>query len=210
VLATFSAEIRRHQDVFLKSLANQPICTEIDLELQFFAGWYGLIGLHDAWSRFCRDVVVVSALGGVVTRTGTQLSRSAVIPANKTPLAYLKDNWPPSGYGRCYDDGPYWYVPTTADKAAQILRISNYANFSAAILASGDAPKELRACRNYLAHRNPDTENHPDMQALRGRINVPPATTLADRLAEEIVTGNITLFEKWCRELEITAITSIA
>ncbi len=210
VNSTFSDEISLHRAVFLRALANKPSTSGIDLDLQHFAGWHCLIGLHDAWSRFCKQAIIVSALGGVVTRGGNHVSPSPVLPAGIHPLVFLKQLWPGNGFGRCYDDGPQWYDPSITDKAAQLLQISNYATFSGAILARADVPTELKACRNYLAHRQPGTENHRDIQQLRARIKVPRMTAHIEKLGEQIVSGNITLFEEWCIELNTIAATAIA
>lgn len=209
VYNAFTAEITIHRGVFLKALQNQHTEAGIDLHLQYFAGWHGLIGLLDAWSRFCKDAIIASALGGVVTRSGSLLVASATVPVGISPLSYLKQKWPSKGYGSCYSDGPYWYVPSTADMAAKILSIGNYATFSAAILAKVDTPTELKACRNFLAHRNKGTQEHKDVIALRTRIGAGAATPHTEKLAEEMVSGNITLFEEWCIELDGIAATAI-
>jgi hypothetical protein len=210
ILTTFSNEAVTHQSAFLQALANQRQCRGTDLDVAYFAGWYGLIGLLDAWSRFCRDIIIMSAVGGATTRTGTQLNRAKNLPAGVDPLVHIRSLWPSKGYGRCFEDGPYWHVPTNSAKAAQILAIGNEATVSGALLAQASAPTELRACRNYLAHRNPSTETHRDIQDLRTRISVPVATVHTEKLAEQLVTGGITLFQAWCSELQNIASAAIA
>lgn len=209
VYTTFAGEIARHRAVFLRALANQPSTTGTDLALQQFAGWHCLIALHDAWSRFCKHAIIVSALGGVVSNSGNTVAPSPVLAGGASPLDYLQSNWP-KGLGRCYPEGPKWYEAPVADVAAQILQIGNYAAFSGAILAKADAPTELKACRNYLAHRDPGTENHNDIQNLRARIKVAGTTPHTERLAEYKVSGSTTLFEEWCIELDTIAGAAIA
>jgi hypothetical protein len=206
---TFSGEIALHKEVFLNALGNQATSIGRDLDLQLFAGWYCLIGLHDAWSRFCREAIVASAVGGVVTRTGSHVVPSPVLPVGTDPLDFLQQHWPRKGSGICYADGPDWYDPFKADLAAKILQINNYAVFSAAILAKADTPTELKACRNYLAHRNAGTEDNANIRKLRSRIKVAATTAHTEKLAEQIVSGNITLFEEWCIELDTIAATAI-
>jgi hypothetical protein len=101
-------------------------------------------------------------------------------------------------------------VPVIAVEAARLLSIGNFSQFSAAIGAAADAPQELKACRNYLAHRHKGTATHANINDLRIRIGVPVKVAGAGALAAQIVTGNITLFEEWCIELSNIASAAIS
>lgn len=172
---------------------------------------YVVMRLLDAWSRFCRQLVLVSARGKVVTASGLRVSRSPVVGPGQLALDALRAVTPGAGGQRLWE--PRWHMPRNAVKAAGLLQIANLSAVSAGLGLSQTiqgisvgSPEDLRNCRNYLAHRSRLAND--DLMDLRRRLQVAPDTP-ADQLSGTRVQGGATLFETWCADLSIRARTSI-
>lgn len=179
-------------------------------DLQRAAAWHCLIDLQDSWVRFCKAAVLISAKGRVVTKHGLRVARSPVVGKHDDPevvlLKLLKQNNPHRS-----PFGPKWELPAITIQAAQLLDIANFAQFSAGIGATSPAPMELKACRNYLAHRHQGTAMHKDLHDLRRRVRAPAELVAPAALAAHPVPGSgVLLFEEWCIELNALAGAAIS
>lgn len=158
---------------------------------------YSVVRLHDAWARFCRELVLLSAAGDTTTAASVYVPRSPLVGPYQNPLDVLK-----STYSRRRQRfvlwEPKWYDPADAVQAAQALRIANFPTVSAGLGLAGHGVDELRACRNYLAHRN--RLAHRELDPLRHRLGV-SLSTPAEELVNETVLGGVSVFEEWCIEL---------
>lgn len=109
-----------------------------------------VIMLQDAWSRFCRETVLVCAAGHVRTTGGSVIPRK--FSSRTAALSALRATF--TGQSKKAKDWePKWFDATQAIDAAQRLAIPNFATVSAAIGSSPSPLGELRAVRNFFAHR---------------------------------------------------------
>ena len=104
-----------------------------------------VIRMYDAWARYCRELIVLSASGNTVTLNGAVIPavvkrRSDVIPA--LLATYRK---------RQYE--PKWARATECIEAAGRLKIANIGTVTAALGATNSPAEEIRHIRNYYAHR---------------------------------------------------------
>jgi hypothetical protein len=113
-----------------------------------------VVRLHDSWTRFCRELIVLSAYGNTVTFSGNQISKSnplitdlaSVIPLLMSSL-YRKPQW----------SEPRWGTARDCIDAATRLGIQNLSTVAAAIGAANSPGNELRIIRNFYAHRKKET-----------------------------------------------------
>ena len=147
-----------------------------------------VIRLHDAWNRFCRELILSSASRKPITASGTRLSRAPGVNSYKDAVTVLL-----STYTRRKTE-PAWHNPNECLDAANRLKVPNYTAISngLSLSFSGPAPTvQLTAIRNYLAHRNQGTS--------QGMVNVAQGLLIspvprAFELVSEIVAPGTTLF----------------
>lgn len=170
-----------------------------------------MIRLLDAWNRFCRQLVLVSARGDVLTASGARLGRSPAVAPGQRPLDALKTTYPLRIQNRPVWE-PRWFIPREAINAANALQIQNLRTVVTGLgltqtLAGLNAgsPEDLRNCRNYLAHRSKLTFDGLD--DLRLRLGLSPRFP-ADELPKSRLPGGATLFEVWCADLTIRGRTA--
>lgn len=205
----FEKEVDIQRSTFVLALDGRYTLGSGTPRLNQSAGWYCLIYLHDAWARFCRNVLCASARGGACTLSGRRLSRSPLLKPGEHPLVGLKREWKKNKMGRMSKQGPPVHIPEIAIQAAGLLSIGNYTEFQAGIGAVSPAPSELKACRDFLAHRHRDTVQTEAIADLRRRLGIPAGWTTVGALAATFVPGGITLFEDWCIELCVLARAAI-
>ena len=158
-----------------------------------------VLRLHDAWARFCRQLVVVSAGGRPLTAGGSRLALAPGIttPADVVPVllgTYRK---------RKYE--PRWAVPHECVDAAGRLRLANLTTVAGAIGAIDAVPDDLRVVRNFFAHRG-----HSGALEVRGLSVVPATVRLAAPSVLSIrVAGGITLIKSWSLTLQATAAAAV-
>jgi len=151
------------------------------------------VRIHDAWARSCRKLILLSAQGGITTLGGISLPRSSQVASHQSPLDALKPMYPNRHFWE-----PKWFDTGKAIEAAQKLQIANFPTVSAGLGSSGHAPDELRACRNYIAHRN--QVSNDELDGARAHWGLPSSST-AEQLMNTAVTGGAPLFELWWRDL---------
>ena len=106
-----------------------------------------VIRLYDQWSKYCRDLVITSALGAGRTAAGTPLRRadpkflSEKVIAEAIPRRARIN----------------WGIPRECVRVATELNISNLATVRDAITAQNSPSEDLRKVRNFFAHRNWET-----------------------------------------------------
>lgn len=164
---------------------------------------YAVIRLHDAWARYCKDLVLVSTAGEVFTTTGRHIKPVGGIRSRKEALALLRSKYPKWRQRRTVWE-PKWFDPRETIEAATLIGVGNLASMGA-LASAGVATEDLRDCRNFLAHR--DARTNRAIDAIRRRVGVPMAMTVED-LANATVPGGATLFELWCYELRQKAMNA--
>jgi hypothetical protein len=105
-----------------------------------------VIRLQDAWARFCRELIIMSASGNSVTLNGSVVpavirKRSDVVPAL---LATYKKR-------RQYE--PKWERAVDCIDAATRLKVANLGTLAAALGSTNSPADEIRHIRNFYAHR---------------------------------------------------------
>lgn len=162
------------------------------------SGEMTILCMHDAWSRFCRELIILSAASQPVTANGVRLplapnisKRQDVIPT----LLALKNK----------SLEPKWYSARDCIDAARRLNLANYPTISTAIGASNSPEEDLRSVRNFFAHRWYGTASK-----IRTRSFYQPGTKLSleDLVGRRIHPG-ITVAESWVRGLRLVAEAAI-
>lgn len=158
-----------------------------------------VVRLHDAWARFCRELIVLSAFGRTVTLGGIPLPPChhsikrchLVLPTLQAIM------------GSGYRFEPRWADATKCIQAAQRLAIANFPTVSAALGAANSPAEDIRRARNFYAHRK------------RGTAQESGATSLfVSRTKLEVfdlasyTSGNVRIIESWVTNLNSVAIAA--
>jgi len=159
---------------------------------------YATVRLQDAWARYCRALILMSAQGRVRTTSGQLLPASNLVQsAGGDALTALKLTYPRSRQSRPLWE-PKWFDANEAYDAAARLQIANLSTVSA-ITATGNALDDLRMCRNFLAHRGQTSSAEVDQ--VRRRMGVSLNLSVEDLMNIVVLPGTTSLFEVWCDEL---------
>jgi hypothetical protein len=147
------------------------------------------IRLHDAWARFCRELIVISAYGKVVTVGGMRLDTS--LPTIKSrndviPTLVTMNN------GRF----PKWYASDECVRAAGTLKIENISTVAAALGATNSPANKLRDVRNFCSHRGRFTAKTANVAGQFVGRSRPDIYQL-----NSFVAGGQTLLESWTTTL---------
>jgi hypothetical protein len=156
-----------------------------------------VIRLHDSWARFCREVVILSALGNVVTGGGQMLARShpsLIARSAVVPFCLRVSGWKWE---------PRWGDATSCVRAAQYLMIQNLVNVSSALGAANSPAENLRRVRNFYAHRHVRTS----AEAMGTNLFVGGSPTVFH--LNNYATGGMRTFESWTQGLVVVATAAI-
>jgi hypothetical protein len=105
------------------------------------------VRLWDAWARFVRQAIVISATGTGETLTGLPLSPSIGIKTPHDVIPKLRSLYPKN---KAPWWEPSWGRPTEGIEAARLLRVSNFSTLSAALGATPSPIDQLRLTRNFM------------------------------------------------------------
>ena len=154
-----------------------------------------VIQLHDAWARFCREIVILSAGCRPVTAAGNRLSRVAGVSGRRDVIPRLLDTYTKRRFE------PRWGDSGEAIDAARRLAIQNAGTFAAALGAANSTAEEVRRIRNFFTHRSERAaravRTHPN-HGLTASLDV-----LA--LAGTLVTPGIMRMHSWINNLHAVA-----
>lgn len=156
-----------------------------------------VIRLHDAWARFCRELIILSAVGRTVTLGGAPLSPSStsitncslVIPALLSTYRSKK---------RVFE--PRWAVAQECIEAGKRLGIHNYSTVAAALGAVNSPADNIRCVRNYYAHRKRGTAEKAITTKLFSSTTQPRIFELA-----AYTSGGSRVIESWVDGLVLIA-----
>jgi hypothetical protein len=157
-----------------------------------------VVRLHDAWARFCRELIVLSAFGRTVTLGGTPLPRHRLIKRYGLVIPTLLET-----PGKGYRFEPRWADATQCIDAAQRLAIANFSTVSAALGATNSPAENIRRARNFYAHRKKGTaleSGATKLFASQARLEV------LDLAA--YTSGNIRVIESWVSNLNLVAMAA--
>ncbi len=157
-----------------------------------------VIRLHDAWARFCRELVVVSAYRQPLTAQGVSVTRVVGLSRRRDVIPALL-----STYKKKRNE-PAWAIPTFCIDAAQRLGVSNYGEINSGIgLSISPSPTDqLRHVRNFVAHRSEETAQNVRQVARDLRLPIEPQ---AYAVASFSVKPNFTENENWAMQLRMMA-----
>lgn len=110
-----------------------------------------VVELHDAWARFTREVVCLSAFASPTTLLGATVARAPRIGSRADVLLCLQQRWGTKPKWAAWE--PHWYDVNEAVKAAKLVGITNHATVSASLGAADNPESNVRVVRNFLAHR---------------------------------------------------------
>ena len=156
-----------------------------------------VIRLHDAWARFCREVVILSA-SGTLTLGGTALLSVAGIANRSMVIPVLLSRYKKRKYK------PKWASASECIDAAQRLSISNLATVSAALGAINSPAENIRRVRNFYAHRANETAQEAATTGLFSNPRHPNVFELGLYKA-----GGGTVLESWVSDLTDIAAAAI-
>lgn len=168
-----------------------------------------VLRLHDAWARFCRELVIMSAGDRPITLTGAFVPRAPHVRNRADVIPQLLKGYPTkSGKSKW---GPRWADPAECIEAARLLGISNFSNVSGSIGAAtiGTAPSPieyLRRVRNFFAHRTEETAGHVRKVALA--LNL-PINYGAMQIINNVVPPGHALLALWIYQLRTIALSAI-
>jgi hypothetical protein len=169
---------------------------------------YSLGALQDAWSRFVRDLIIRSSLGNATTASGTILGASKHgILTQRDALSILRSQWTKAGMPAWWE--PSWFRVDAATTAVTILAPGNGSNVVAAIGSSANPIDDLRALRNFAAHRLPNTAALADAVRVANRSGSwRQPRDIIGAVARGGAPGEV-LFDSWCRRLRVVAAAAV-
>lgn len=162
-----------------------------------------VIALHDAWNRFCKNLVLRSSYYQFETRSG-QVLQPAVGRKQSEALQFLGANLSAISF-KSFGE-PTWFIPAATIDAASVLSVPNRSTIAASIgvsslhstvspsmgvQANSSPPREVQSVRNYIAHRGKSAASKmAPLMLAHGACNVL-------QLLDSPVSGGIRLFESW-------------
>jgi len=157
-----------------------------------------VVRLHDSWSRFCRELVIVSALGNTITLGGMPLTASPGITDRASVIPVLKKKPPRMQYE------PKWGRAVECINAASRLAITNLSTVSAAIGAKNSPAEEIRHVRNFYAHRRRESARSATASGLFTSRYYPVVFELAS-----YKRAGLTVVESWVHDLLLVAMAAV-
>ncbi len=153
-----------------------------------------VVRLHDAWARFCRELIITSALGKTLTISGVVLIRASGISTRITVIPQLM------GTFRRRRNEPNWYDATDCIDAAQRLGLTNLTTIGGALGSVNSPADSIRKVRNFYAHRGSETALKAGSTGIFSKPSAPDVFELAGFSAH-----GMTHFETWVLGLKTIA-----
>jgi hypothetical protein len=156
-----------------------------------------VVRLHDAWARFCRELIVLSAFGRTITLSG------APVPPCHSSIKRCHLVVPTLLAKSGFRFEPRWADATQCIRAAQRLAIANFPTVSAALGSTNSPAEDIRRARNFYAHRMKGTAKQSGATNLfvsRARLEV------FDLAA--YTSGNVRIIESWVDNLNLVALAA--
>jgi hypothetical protein len=155
--------------------------------------------LHDDWARFCREIILASAVNEPKTINDIVVPRALGVSTRDDAKNVAIRS---THLGR-YE--PKWATASEAIRAAVQLRLSNLGVITAALGAVNSPAEDFRHVRNFFAHRAENTA-----AKVRALSFYSPGMDLnAEILLAQNVPGGITRFESWVIGLRTIALAAI-
>jgi len=184
----------------LESTVTPRISSSIDEKELRLSREMCVVRLHDAWARFCRELVVISAYAKPFTAQGQQVQRAPGIKRRNEVISKLLSTYRKKRFE------PKWYDTLECLDAAKRLKISNFLVIMSGLSLSPSPVQDLTYIRNFFAHRNYGTaQNIADVV---NNLNL--STGLRpDLIIAETVPPGVSVFRKWVNQLHVMAFYAI-
>ncbi len=160
--------------------------------------------LQDQWNVFCRDLVLHSWRGGVTTMSGTHLPIRPGGRSNAEAMRALQATYT-GRFKKPPHWEPKWFDAVATIDAARRLAIPNLADVIAGVGSTPSPLEELRAARNYFAHRGRDTSDR-----LAPYLPGPVSDAAAHSFISTTTLGGAAVLELWAAQLDSMARASVA
>lgn len=160
-----------------------------------------VVRLHDSWTRFCRELIVLSAYGSTTTLGGNPISKSKPQITDRASVVPLLMS---SLYRKPQRNEPRWGTARECIDAANRLGIQNLSTVAAALGAANSPGDQLRIVRNFYAHRKKQTS----ISAIgTGHFSHPchPVVFHLNTLA----SAGMTVMDTWIQGLDAVATAAI-
>ena len=153
---------------------------------------YLIVRLQALWAEFCKQIVVLSAVGGLLTLEGNIVAPAPGIKAF-------------SDTKRVTDplERASWHRPKTPIRAAKKLKVENYDQLSLGL--SSVNVNNMFTIRNFIVHPTENTRRGY-VQATRD-LGLPGAEP--ESVPISLQKGGATLFEEWVADLQTAATNAI-
>lgn len=163
--------------------------------------------LQNVWANFCR-AHYLSCMMGTWTRSRTKAAATPVVAiefqAIERAIVAAKGGssfpTPASPGAWAHYQEPKWFDPTTVARIYEKTGISLLATFQEATGSRSDVLQDIRAFRNYFAHRALATRQAAMQKAARVGIFAP--TLPADAISERPLGETRAWFEVWLDEMD--------
>ena len=156
--------------------------------------------LHDAWARFCRELIVISAYAKPITAQAQQVQRAPQIKKRNDVIPKLMSTYRKRRFE------PRWYDAAECLDAAKRLKISNFSVIMSGLGISPSPVEDLTYVRNFFAHRS--YENAQRVVDITTQLNLSTALR-PDLIVIETVPPGVSVFGKWVSQLHTMALYSI-
>lgn len=173
---------------------------------QCFVAEMCVIRLQDAWSRFCRELVVTSAYAKPLNAQGNRVPRAPGVKRRDQVIPKLLATYPNRN-----KEPTTWYMPGDCLDIAKRIEVSNYSTIASGIGASfpgaSTSPNDqVRLVRNFFAHRHQESAGKA-LEIARS-LNIPGVTHPRSLVVATVPPG-ISVFRLWANRLRIMAHLSI-
>lgn len=174
------------------------------LDAHAFSREAAAILLQDQWNSFCRDLIIGSWRGGVTTMGGVNLPSRTGPTGEAVALTALRATYT----GKQKKSGnwePKWFDALAAIDAARRLAVPNFNSVVAGIGITPSPLDELRAVRNYFAHRGRET-----VTRLAPFVPAGVSDAAVHALITGTTLGGAMVLERWASELDTMARAAVA
>ena len=153
-----------------------------------------VVRLHDAWARFCRELVVLSAYAWPLTAQGQRVPRASGIRDRREVIPTLFATY------QSKTTEPPWHIPGECIGAARSLNLANRSEIAGGLgLSFPQSPTDqLRQMRNFFAHRNVHTAK--DVEQIAISLGMPNVRYF-HLLLVSVMPHGVPLFVLWVQRL---------
>ncbi len=169
---------------------DKRVCEPVHVDGRMFL----VVRLLALWGDFCKQIVIRSAVGGLLTLQGKLVDPAPGIQG----VADTEKVVGPLDARRAS-----WYLPRTSVSAAKDLNVRNYSEIYLGLGAA--LVTDIAQVRNYIVHPSEETRRR-FLQISRnlGLFGLEPAALVSTRRP-----GGATLFEEWVADLQTAATNAV-